>query len=129
MIQATTSFRGAPYNQGITMIALRDEGPLIQVNVNLRPDRNAVYETLNAFSGRGDIIPVEEIEDYSIHFNDRFISNFFDEEELEELFVINTVAKGKPKPDMIEVATEQGGVRKVAIDTGPKRRVRIRRMR
>jgi len=126
MVQASTSHRGAPYNQGCVLIALREDAPLIKVTVELSPSQNALYPDLPSFVGRGDVLSTYDFDEYGIRFRESFLDNFFDEEELEELFRVERMAPGTSKPDMLTVQTPEGGTTRVPGDTTSRRRVRIR---
>lgn len=127
MLQASTTFQGSPYNNGCLLLSLREEAPLIKVDVITTPNTNATYQLVPAFSGKADILPVEEAKDYGIVMPKNFINNYFDEEELEELFDINTLTEGTRRPELIAVRNAKGEERKVSVVKEEGRRVRIRR--
>jgi hypothetical protein len=126
-VHASTTANGAPLNSGDTYIALRGDAPLITVIVHLRSHRNAVFDTINVFQGRGDILEVGELHERGIVLTDRYIMNNMDEEELDELFEYNTVGAGTKKPDLMKVRRPDGNVVGVVVPGAPRRKVRIRR--
>lgn len=128
-IQASTTLRGSPYNNGAMFIALRADAPLIKVNVNLHPNRNAVHTKLPAFIGRGDILPTSELSDYGVVLYRNYINSHMNQEELDELFEISTLAPGVDKPDLVTIVGDQGEVKRVAVKPEDPRRIRIRRTR
>jgi len=127
MLQASTTYHGAPYNNGCMLLALRENAPLLKVDVITPPNNNATYQRVPAFSGKADSITVEESKDYGIVMPKNFINNYFDEEELEELFDVSILTEGTRRPEMMSVRNEKGRVRKVAVVKEGGRRVRIRR--
>jgi len=128
LIMANTTYHGSPYSNGAMLVCLREEAPLLKIDVNNNAfNANAVHQVVPTFSGNADILTLDEVEDYGIVFNHNFINNYFDEEEVDELFSISVLSRGTPRPKMLEVRTPEGSVRKVAIGAEGSRRIRIRR--
>lgn len=125
-LSAKTTRNSAPYNNGVMFIALRDTGPLINVNVAICPNRNAVYESILVFQGNGDVLSDEDLENYGIVLPRTVARNTRNAEELEELFTVTTLSPGEARPQTIEVRESNGKVRKVQIIPEKSRRIRIR---
>ena len=125
-ISSTISVQGVINAEGVVLLYLRDDAPLISVRVDVRsPKRGAKHQSVTAFIGRADILNVKEAGDFNIVYPRGIISRFFDEEELEEIYTIRELQKGKPRPTMVRVPTKDGRVKSVRLQKGPRRRVRI----
>lgn len=126
-IQAGNSSNGSPVADGIVLILLRDDAPLIRVRVNLRANRLATYNQLPVFVGRGDVLDLGEYEDHGVVFTERYLRNCANPEEIKELFEVDVLEAGTAKPTMVEVRRPDKSVTKVAVAPEPARRIRMRR--
>lgn len=112
--------------QGAIFLCLRDDADLISVSALLTPDTNSTYDKVPVFTGRADVLTQEELESYGVVLLDNYIRVYMDEEEIDEIFKVSTVAKGVKKPEMVSAVTVSGKVLRVPVSDGPVRKVRIR---
>lgn len=127
MVMVSSTYHGNPYANGCLMLHLREDAPLIKVDVNTTYNANAVHTNIPAFQGKADILTLDELEGYGIVLNRNFKNNYFDEEEVEEVFSVNTLSQGSKRPELLTVKTPEGNVRKVPVVKENGRRIRIRR--
>lgn len=127
-IQASTTVSGTPYNDGAIFLHLDHNAPLLKVDVSLRPNRDAVYDNITAFVGRGYLIKREELrKNYNIQLRTSYLSRYMDEEEVDELFTVNTISTGADRPEFIQVRSSKGKDTVAAIRAPARRRIRLRR--
>lgn len=126
-VQATTNVNGAPYNAGATFIRLDADGPYIRVRVLLRPSRDARFNQIDAFMGRGHILDPEELPSYGVKLTRSYLDNYTDGEEIEELFVVEELSEGCSKPQIVNVRMRGGESKSIALPTEVRRKLRVRK--
>jgi len=127
MIQVTNSVRAARRNNASMLIALRDSAPSLLVQARIVPHRNAVFNSINAFAGNGDIISPSEAEELGYVLDRGYVDTFFHPEEVEEVFDVTELSPGTDRPEIIEIRSVEGESVKVLGAPKPKRRVVVKR--
>lgn len=127
MIQASTTRGGKAWADARMFVCLRDTASLIAIDVNLPSHSDAALDDIRAFAGRGDIIGKKELKKHGIELYSNELSNYFDKEEIEELFTVTTLLKGSAKPKMVPVATKDGETKMIQEPRQASRKLRIRR--
>jgi hypothetical protein len=125
-LQAQTSKGGGPYSQGMLLIYLREDGPLLTVDFLPIPDRDSSIERIEVFSGRGDILTKDELPEYGISLNKIQLKNFFDQEELDEVFDIKVLDEGTPKPTKKVIKDAEGNDHVIRVPSKARRKIRIK---
>jgi hypothetical protein len=107
---------------------MRNEAPLISVKVTMLENANAAYPLgIEAFIGRGDVLALDDLADYGIKLRSGTISTYLNQEEIDELFSVDTLAPGEDRPVMVTVPAKEGSVVRVPLCPTPGRRIRIRK--
>ena len=128
MIQVMNTVMGARRNNAAMLISLRESAESLLVQARISPHRDAVFSTISAFVGRGDILSPAEATELGYVLDTGYINTFFDMEEIEEVFDVSVLAAGTAdRPEVIEVATGGGEKIKVLASPKPKRKVVVRR--
>ena len=128
MIQVMNTVLGARRNNASMLISLRESAESLLVQAHISPHRDAVFNTISAFVGRGDILSPAEAIELGYVLDTGYINTFFDMEEIEEVFDVSVLAAGTAdRPEVIEVATGSGEKVKVLSSPKPKRKVVVRR--
>lgn len=128
LITANQTREGAGYADTALILRRRETGPLLRVNIRMCSDPNAVMTELPAFTGRADILSVDEAKEYGYSFEPGYIKRFFDPEDADILLDISELAPQVAQPpEKVTVDVGQGEKRAVAIPSAPGRRIRTRR--
>lgn len=128
MIQMMSTVLRARRNNAAMLISLRESAESLLVQARISPHREAVFDTISAFVGRGDIISPAEAIELGYVLDTGYINTFFDMEEIEEVFDVSVLAAGtSDRPEVIEVSTVGGKKIKVLSAPKPKRKVVVRR--
>ena len=125
-ISSSVSRRGIIYAEGVLLISMREDAPLISVDVDvLSPKTGARFSKISAFQGRGYILEVKELNDFNISYPRGMLSRFFDKEEIGELYTVRELRGGKPRPEMVSVPRGGGETKEVRL---PRRKLRVIRV-
>lgn len=125
-IQVTRNSSMGVQAQGAVFLCLREDASLIKIDARLIPNNNSVYNAVPVFTGKADILSREELPEYGIQLLGNYMSNYMDEEELEEIFAIAEIVKGNQKPEMVSSTAPDGKVVMVPVAGENRRRVRVR---
>jgi hypothetical protein len=88
----------------------------------------AAVSTVSSFYGRGDVLSIREAREYGAVLPAHFLKNYFDAEEIEELFMVEEEAEELDiKPQFTITTNSAGDTVKVLVPRAPIRRLRIRR--
>jgi hypothetical protein len=127
MIQVVSTVRAARRNNASMLLALRESAGSILVQARITPHRDAVFNSINAFTGLADIISPAEAEELGYILDRRYVDTFFHKEEVEEVFNVEELSPGTDRPEILEVRSPDGGLVKVLGAPKPKRRVVVKR--
>lgn len=129
MVQMQFKYRGSGLRDGAIFIRARREGASIVISAKLPADARSTLTTNRhtVFSGCGDILTLEELQELDIDLSKNFVSAFMDEEEVAECFnvsIITPAVSAAPKEE--KHITPTGEEVKLRIERSP-RRMRVRR--
>ncbi len=125
-VSSSVSRLGRVYAEGVLLVSLRKEAPLITIDVKVfSPNKVARFKKINAFIGRGDILETQELLDFNINYPKGMLSRFFDAEEIDELYTIRNLQEGVPRPEMVLVPTGEGKTKNIRMPKGKRRIIRI----
>lgn len=127
LLRCSSSRNGSPYSQAGVFLELNNHAPLFQVSVALPPHRLALQDSVNAFIGNAFILTPEEVEDRGYVVKRSLVSNFFEQDEIDELISVTEILPGASKPELTEVVDSDGKVKNVLIPAKPKRKLRMRK--
>jgi hypothetical protein len=127
LLTGQETYRGAIRSQGALLIKLRKNGPLLHVGFKPCPHRLAMFSSVQAFYGRGDLLSLKEAEGYGVFLHPKYTNNFFELEEIEELFSIEEEAEElDTRPVLQEIKTTTGETKKIFMQKEKTRKLRIR---
>lgn len=119
---------GAIRAQAGIIVHLRSEGPLLRIEMKPCTYHLALFQSVDMFYGRGDVLSPAEAKDYGLILPPMTIANYFNDEELDEMF---TVTEEGPelvtKPEFCVVENSRGMERKVLLPRPRSRKLTIRR--
>ena len=122
--QASTTKHGGNWSDGMLFVMMSSDAPLISIDFYPIADRLSGNQKIQIFMGRGYMISRDELKDYGIDLGGRY-KQFFRKEELEELFVVEELSKGTPKPTIERVKDSQGREKAIRVPSGRGRKVRL----
>jgi hypothetical protein len=128
MLGASQKTSRAPLADAAVFVRLRAGAPLIAINCRLPVDRaNYFGETACLFTGRADIMSVDEVEALGLRIPRSFVERFCEMDEIQQLFdIIEVAPEVIARPSIIAVVTPTGTeVREVS--AAPVRRIKIRK--
>lgn len=128
LIQTSRKFRGSGLYDGALFIRARKDGDALLISAHIPPDARCTLPTHQhvVFSGNGDILTVEDLDAEGIEPGERYTDAFMTEEEVEEAYNIQVIAKARaPAPKIEKVLNDEG--EEVKLNVGRvQRRMRIR---
>lgn len=127
-VQASRTYRGAKIADGALFFRTRDSAAFRQCAVRVPPAQGSnLGDSFVVFSGRFDVLSLEELNKLGIIPHAGMIKGFMNQEEIDELFTLVDVApEATPAPEIITVTDTEGNETAVFTAPVPKRRVRIR---
>lgn len=128
MIQASRTRRAHRMADGIIFLRLRAQAAVLVVKMKLPTGPDSILgEYQIAFTGRADVLSVEELASMDILVPNNIQHLYLNMEEIDELFEIEEIgAEITPAPTLVRIATSQG-VQLRAVADEPVRRLRLRR--
>lgn len=127
-VQLQVRSNASPIRDGAVFILARHDAPMLLITAHLptAPGASLQAATHTAFSGRGDILSIDDLSTYDIVPGINYCRAFGQEDEISECFSIEEIATGKEKPVLERVVNSKGDV-VVFNTTHATRRIRIRR--
>lgn len=128
LVQLQVRNHGVAVRDGAIFLRTRNTGPLVLITANLPVNIRSSPEaaTHTAFTGKADILAVDDLSNYDIEPSRNYLNAFTNDEELEECFTISAVTQGTPMP-RLETATNAAGDKVVFVVPRLTRRIRIRK--
>lgn len=128
-IQASEKMRGKPIRAGALFIRVRAQGAAMLVTCHIPHNGKCTLASHDhiVFSGRGDILSLDDLEALGMAPHSGYVSSFMDEEELAECYAIQVVSPEVAPAPVAEVHIAASGDKIVLNVATPMRRVRIRR--
>ena len=111
LLQTSSTMNVRPYYGAALLVALRNDGPLIQVSAKLIQEPLATFNAITIFTGRGDLINPREAQQMGATLRMQYINNYFQADEQKAVFVCQTLNEGTPKPRLTTVTTADGSVK------------------
>lgn len=127
-IQASRTYRGAKAADGVIFVRTRYSGPMRQImlRVPIAPG-SFLGNNFVALSGRFDVLDLADLNKLGITPHSGMVNGFMNQDEVDELFYINTLAQElSPAPEIVMVEDVDGNETAVFTAPTPKRRIRIR---
>lgn len=108
MLQASHRRNSLPYADGSVCVRLRSTGPLLVIYASLPSNSEATLTgEFIAFHGRGDILAVRDLAGYGIKPPRKYVSAYFNEDEVRECFRVHVAApetEAAPKLEQVKMA-------------------------
>jgi len=128
MLQGSTRVNGAAIADAAIFIRIRREGTGLLINANLPAGARA--STHCVFSGWGDLLAIDDLEDTHVAVPPRFSNTYLNSEEIEEVFNVREVSKAtapRPVRPVLETVITPNG-QEIQLNVAvPARRMRLRR--
>lgn len=126
-VTVSGKFKGAPMRDGAVFIHTRKEGPSLLIS-SILP--SSMHSTLQSnrhtlFSGRGDILTVEELKELGIIPNKNWVAAYMNPEEVEECFAITVLAEAVAEKPRVERHVSSSGEEVSLVLRRQKRRMRL----
>lgn len=128
MLKAGRTRGGVRIADAAIFLRLRDTAALRHITMRLPlGEESLLGDSMIAFTGKADILSVEELRPAQIDIPRSFVTTFMDQAEIDELFIINVISPElESAPRLQRVITSQGE-QMMALPPEPVRRVRTAR--
>ncbi len=119
---------GVAIRDGSIFLRIRGDAPLIIITAHMPASIGSTLQANNctAFSGRADLLTIEELAEYDITPSKNYVTAFCQEDEIGECFTITEASQGVAKPVVERLVNSQG---ETVVFNAPRltRRIRVKR--
>lgn len=116
LLQATETKRSMPYAQAALFLRLRSQGDMLSIKVKCPTNHLTILgDSFEVFRGRADVLTKADLRALAVEVPRKFQNAYMSQTEVDELFRVDVIAKGTAKPQIIQVATEDGGTEIVTV--------------